>query len=79
MQTKSDKKIALVGYTGFVGSNLKSAYKSKYNFNSKNIKFINNNKYLLNIRILNIIANFLFSYVFIVIYLFQVLYNIINA
>ena len=45
MQTKSDKKIALVGYTGFVGSNLKSAYKSKYNFNSKNIKFINNNKY----------------------------------
>ena len=45
MQTKSDKKIALVGHTGFIGSNLKSFYKSKYNFNSKNIKFVNNNKY----------------------------------
>jgi nucleoside-diphosphate-sugar epimerase len=45
MQRKSNKKIAIVGHTGFVGSNLKSIYKSKYNFNSKNIKTINENKY----------------------------------
>ena len=41
MQTTSNKKIAIIGHTGFIGSNLKSFFKSKYNFNTKNISFIN--------------------------------------
>lgn len=45
MQKKSNKKIALVGHTGFIGSNLKFLYKSKYNFNTKNLRLINKHKY----------------------------------
>jgi nucleoside-diphosphate-sugar epimerase len=41
MQTTSIKKIAIIGYTGFIGSNLKFFFKTKYNFNTKNISFIN--------------------------------------
>jgi nucleoside-diphosphate-sugar epimerase len=42
MQKKSYKKIAIIGHTGFIGFNLKSFYKSKYNFNTKNLRSINN-------------------------------------
>jgi nucleoside-diphosphate-sugar epimerase len=42
MQKKSNKKIAIIGHTGFIGSNLKFFYKSKYNFNTKNYKSIHN-------------------------------------
>jgi len=45
MQKKSNKKIAIVGHTGFIGSNLKFFYKSKYNFNTKNLRLINKHKY----------------------------------
>jgi nucleoside-diphosphate-sugar epimerase len=45
MQKKSNKKIAIVGHTGFIGSNLKFFYKSKHNFNSKNLRLINKHKY----------------------------------
>jgi dTDP-4-dehydrorhamnose reductase len=45
MQKKSNKKIAIIGHTGFIGSNLKFFYKSKYNFNRKNIRLINKHKY----------------------------------
>ena len=42
MATKNyKKKIAVVGYTGFIGSNLKRIYKSNFNFNSKKITKIN--------------------------------------
>lgn len=40
MQKISNKKIAIIGHTGFIGSNLKFFYKSKYNFNTKNYKSI---------------------------------------
>jgi nucleoside-diphosphate-sugar epimerase len=45
MQKKSNKKIAIIGHTGFIGSNLKFLYKSKYNFNTKNLRLINKHKY----------------------------------
>jgi nucleoside-diphosphate-sugar epimerase len=45
MQKKSNKKIAIVGHTGFIGSNLKLFFKSKYNFNTKNLSLINKHKY----------------------------------
>ena len=45
MQKKSNKKIAIIGHTGFIGSNLKFFYKTKYNFNTKNLRLINKNKY----------------------------------
>ena len=45
METKNYKKdIAVVGYTGFIGSNLKKIYKSNFNFNSKNISKIRKKK-----------------------------------
>lgn len=40
MQKSSNKKIAIIGYSGFIGSNLKFFYKSKYNYNSKNLECI---------------------------------------
>lgn len=45
MQKKSNKKIAIIGHTGFIGSNLKFLYKSKYNFNTKNLRLINKHEY----------------------------------
>lgn len=36
---------ALIGYTGFVGKNVKKLHKFKYHFNSKNIKKIRNKKF----------------------------------
>jgi dTDP-4-dehydrorhamnose reductase len=45
MQKKPNKKIAIIGHTGFIGSNLKFLYKSKYNFNTKNIRLVNKHKY----------------------------------
>jgi len=45
MQKKTNKKIAIVGHTGFIGSNLKFFYKSKYNFNTKNLRLINKYEY----------------------------------
>jgi nucleoside-diphosphate-sugar epimerase len=45
MQRTSNRKIAIIGYSGFIGSNLKSFYKSKYNFNTKNFRFINKYKF----------------------------------
>ncbi|MBD1157264.1 hypothetical protein IDH10_03770 [Pelagibacterales bacterium SAG-MED20] len=43
MQKKDNKQIkALIGYTGFIGSNLRKLYKPNYNYNSKNISKIKN-------------------------------------
>lgn len=42
------KKIGLIGYTGFIGSNLKKQFKTKSNYNSKNIsKIINEDFHIL--------------------------------
>ncbi len=46
MQKKNNKQSkALIGYTGFIGSNLKKLYKTKYNYNSKNISKIKNKNF----------------------------------
>lgn len=45
MQRKSNKKIAIIGCTGFIGSNLRFFYKSKYNFDRTNIRLITKSKY----------------------------------
>ena len=46
MQKKDNTKIkALIGYTGFIGSNLKKLYKTKYNYNTKNISKIKNKSF----------------------------------
>jgi nucleoside-diphosphate-sugar epimerase len=46
MEKKNNKKkIALIGYSGFIGSNLKKLYKSQFNYNSKNIFKIKNKKF----------------------------------
>ena len=46
MQKKSNKQSkALIGYTGFIGSNLKKLYKPKYNYNSRNISKIENKNF----------------------------------
>ena len=38
MEKKNNKKkVALIGYTGFIGSNLKKLYKPHFKYNSKNI------------------------------------------
>lgn len=47
MQRKSNKKIAIIGHSGFIGSNLKYFYKSKHNFNKKNIKSIDRHNFEL--------------------------------
>jgi len=39
------KKIALIGHTGFIGSNLKKLYKPQFNYNSKNILKIKDKKF----------------------------------
>ena len=42
------KKIGLIGYTGFIGSNLKKQFKTKSNYNSKNIsKIVNEDFHIL--------------------------------
>jgi len=46
MEKKNNKKkIALIGHTGFIGSNLKELYKPQFNYNSKNIDKIKNKKF----------------------------------
>lgn len=46
MQKKDNKQIkALIGYTGFIGSNLRKLYKPNYNYNSKNISKIKNKNF----------------------------------
>ena len=48
MQKKNNKQSkALIGYTGFIGSNLKRLYKPEYNYNTKNISKIKNKSFNL--------------------------------
>ena len=39
------KKIGLIGYSGFIGSNLKKQFETKSNYNSKNISKIIDKKF----------------------------------
>ena len=46
MQKKDNTQTkALIGYTGFIGSNLKKLYKPKYNYNTQNISKIKNKSF----------------------------------
>jgi dTDP-4-dehydrorhamnose reductase len=46
MEKKNNrKKIALIGHTGFIGSNLGELYKPQFNYNSKNIDKIKNKQF----------------------------------
>ena len=48
MEKKNNKnKIALIGHTGFIGSNLKELFNPQFNYNSKNIGKIKSKKFEL--------------------------------